>query len=115
MAWDGGAHAFVLDSTVHPDERRHGLGVRLVRTGGRGGAGRGRAVVARGLRAAPRRVLRPVRFPSDGGGPARSVSGQPPKRGPVGQMGEEAIRDHSGSRCPGTVRPSSSHRVSSAR
>ncbi|MFE9561298.1 GNAT family N-acetyltransferase [Streptomyces sp. NPDC006487] len=31
VAWDGGAHAFVLDTTVHPDERRHGLGVRLVR------------------------------------------------------------------------------------
>ncbi|MFF4344393.1 GNAT family N-acetyltransferase [Kitasatospora sp. NPDC001540] len=28
---DGGAHAFVLDTTVHPDERRQGLGVRLVR------------------------------------------------------------------------------------
>ncbi|MFJ4091535.1 GNAT family N-acetyltransferase [Kitasatospora sp. NPDC089913] len=28
---DGGAHAFVLDTTVHPDERRHGLGKRLVR------------------------------------------------------------------------------------
>lgn len=32
VAWDGGAHAFVLDTTVHPDERRRGLGVRLVRT-----------------------------------------------------------------------------------
>ncbi|MFE4639038.1 GNAT family N-acetyltransferase [Streptomyces sp. NPDC056773] len=30
-AWDGGVHAFVLDTTVHPDERRGGLGVRLVR------------------------------------------------------------------------------------
>ncbi|MFE7467674.1 GNAT family N-acetyltransferase [Streptomyces sp. NPDC057499] len=28
---DGGVHAFVLDTTVHPDERRKGLGVRLVR------------------------------------------------------------------------------------
>ncbi|MFF2011728.1 GNAT family N-acetyltransferase [Streptomyces sp. NPDC058195] len=28
---DGGAHAFILDTTVHPDERRAGLGVRLVR------------------------------------------------------------------------------------
>ncbi|MFE2324558.1 GNAT family N-acetyltransferase [Streptomyces sp. NPDC059385] len=31
VAWDGGVHAFVLDTTVHPDERRRGLGVRLVR------------------------------------------------------------------------------------
>lgn len=31
VAGDGGAHAFVLDTTVHPDERRQGLGVRLVR------------------------------------------------------------------------------------
>ncbi|MER5866982.1 GNAT family N-acetyltransferase [Kitasatospora sp. NPDC002040] len=28
---DGGAHAFILDTTVHPDEQRLGLGVRLVR------------------------------------------------------------------------------------
>ena len=31
VAGDGGTHAFILDTTVHPDERRHGLGVRLVR------------------------------------------------------------------------------------
>lgn len=30
---DGGAHAFILDTTVHPDVRRRGLGVRLVRAG----------------------------------------------------------------------------------
>lgn len=31
VAWDGGGHAFVLDTTVHPSERRQGLGQRLVR------------------------------------------------------------------------------------
>ncbi len=31
VAWDGGAHAFLLDPTVHPDHRRRGLGLRLVR------------------------------------------------------------------------------------
>ncbi|WP_163512538.1 GNAT family N-acetyltransferase [Fodinicola acaciae] len=31
VATDGGIHAIVLDTTVHPDERRNGLGVRLVR------------------------------------------------------------------------------------
>ncbi len=31
VAWDGGAHAFLLDPTVHPDFRRRGLGRRLVR------------------------------------------------------------------------------------
>ena len=30
VATDGGAHAFVLDTTVHPDERRQGVGRRLV-------------------------------------------------------------------------------------
>ena len=30
VAWDGGAHAFLLDPTVHPDYRRRGVGTRLV-------------------------------------------------------------------------------------
>ena len=32
VAWDGGIHAFLLDPTVHPDYRRQGLGLALVRT-----------------------------------------------------------------------------------
>ncbi len=31
VATDGGTHAFLLDTTVHPDEQRHGVGSRLVR------------------------------------------------------------------------------------
>jgi ribosomal protein S18 acetylase RimI-like enzyme len=31
VAWDGGAHAFLLDPTVHPAHRRRGLGLALVR------------------------------------------------------------------------------------
>lgn len=31
VAWDGGAHAFLLDPTVHPRVRRRGLGSELVR------------------------------------------------------------------------------------
>lgn len=30
VAWDGGVHAFVLDTTVHPDVRRRGVGRGLV-------------------------------------------------------------------------------------
>lgn len=30
LAWDGGAHAFLLDPTVHPAWRRRGIGTRLV-------------------------------------------------------------------------------------
>ena len=30
LAWDGGVHAFVLDTTVRPDVRRRGVGRRLV-------------------------------------------------------------------------------------
>ena len=30
LAWDGGDHAFVLDTTVHPDHQRRGIGRRLV-------------------------------------------------------------------------------------
>jgi GNAT superfamily N-acetyltransferase len=31
LAWDGGIHAFILDTTVHPDLRRRGIGTRLVK------------------------------------------------------------------------------------
>jgi ribosomal protein S18 acetylase RimI-like enzyme len=31
VAWDGGAHAFLLSPTVHPAHRRQGLGLALVR------------------------------------------------------------------------------------
>jgi GNAT superfamily N-acetyltransferase len=30
VAWDGGVHAFVLDTVVAPDVRGHGVGTRLV-------------------------------------------------------------------------------------
>ena len=30
VAWDGGIHAFLLDTCVHPDFRRRGLAMRLV-------------------------------------------------------------------------------------
>lgn len=31
VAWDGGDHAFLLDTKVHPDLQRRGLGTALVR------------------------------------------------------------------------------------
>jgi ribosomal protein S18 acetylase RimI-like enzyme len=31
VAWDGGVHAFLLDTTVHPDCQRRGIGRDLVR------------------------------------------------------------------------------------
>ena len=31
LAWDGGDHAFVLDTTVHPQYQRRGIGRLLVR------------------------------------------------------------------------------------
>ncbi len=30
VAWDGGVHAFLLDTTVHPDFRRQSIGRRLI-------------------------------------------------------------------------------------
>ncbi|RZU20413.1 acetyltransferase (GNAT) family protein [Kribbella rubisoli] len=32
VCWDGGAHAFVLDTAVHPDHGRRGIGKQLVMT-----------------------------------------------------------------------------------
>jgi GNAT superfamily N-acetyltransferase len=31
LAWDGGAHAFILDTVVRADTRRSGIGLELVR------------------------------------------------------------------------------------
>jgi ribosomal protein S18 acetylase RimI-like enzyme len=31
LAWDGGIHAFILDTTVHPDMRRLGIGSELLK------------------------------------------------------------------------------------
>src|SRR5215216_2394720 len=31
LAWDGGIHAFLLDTTVHPDVQRQGIATSLVR------------------------------------------------------------------------------------
>ena len=31
IAWDGGVHAFLLDTTVHPDYQHQGIGSQLVR------------------------------------------------------------------------------------
>ena len=31
LAWDGGIHTFLLDTTVHPDFQRRGIGTELVR------------------------------------------------------------------------------------
>jgi len=31
VAWDGGVHAFLLDTTVHPNFRRRGIATELVR------------------------------------------------------------------------------------
>lgn len=35
IAWDGGAHASVFDTTVHPDHQRQGIGMALVKEAAR--------------------------------------------------------------------------------
>jgi GNAT superfamily N-acetyltransferase len=35
VAWDGGAHASVFDTTVHPDHQRKGIGMALVKEAAR--------------------------------------------------------------------------------
>ena len=67
LAWDGGDHAFVLDTTVHPDHQRRGIGRRLVERA---------AEIARrsdvewlhvDYEPAPGGILCPVRLPADPG------------------------------------------------
>jgi len=41
VAWDGGAHGFILDTTVHREFQRRGLGLRLLRAAERGARARG--------------------------------------------------------------------------
>lgn len=31
VAWDGGIHGFILDTTVHPKAQRRGMGIELVK------------------------------------------------------------------------------------
>jgi ribosomal protein S18 acetylase RimI-like enzyme len=35
VAWDGGDHAFLIDTKVRPDHQRRGIGTELVRTAAR--------------------------------------------------------------------------------
>jgi GNAT superfamily N-acetyltransferase len=35
VAWDGGDHAFLIDTKVRPDHQRHGVGTQLVRIAAR--------------------------------------------------------------------------------
>jgi ribosomal protein S18 acetylase RimI-like enzyme len=41
VAWDGGDHAFLLDTAVRPDHRRSGIGTELVRIAARHAADAG--------------------------------------------------------------------------
>jgi GNAT superfamily N-acetyltransferase len=41
VAWDGGIHAFVLDTTVHPEFQRRGIGRELVTRAAAAARGRG--------------------------------------------------------------------------
>jgi len=41
VAWDGGDHAFLLDTMVRPDHRRRGIGTELVRIAARHAADAG--------------------------------------------------------------------------
>ena len=63
VAWDGGIHAFLLDTTVHPSVRRQGIGTELVRRAVDATRQRRNRLAARRLRAAPERILRTLRLP----------------------------------------------------
>lgn len=41
VAWDGGVHAFLLDTTVHSAYQRRGIGVRLVKEAAAAATARG--------------------------------------------------------------------------
>jgi GNAT superfamily N-acetyltransferase len=41
VAWDGGVHGFVLDTTVHPDLRRQGIALSLLQEAARAASDQG--------------------------------------------------------------------------
>ena len=66
VAWDGGIHAFLLDTTVHPSVRRQGIGTELVRRAVDATRQHRNRLAARRLRAAPERILPALRLRLDG-------------------------------------------------
>jgi hypothetical protein len=56
LVWDGGTHAFVLDTVVAVNERRHGVGIKLVAQAECGARSQMR-LAARRLRGAAAAVL----------------------------------------------------------
>ena len=74
VAWDGGVHAFLLDTVVAKSHRRRGIGVGLVRTAVEHVKGAGPRVAPRRLRAAPALVLLRRRPGSRRPTPASSTS-----------------------------------------
>jgi GNAT superfamily N-acetyltransferase len=97
-AWDGGAHAFLLDTSVHRDYQRRRIGTALVRGGHRPRPRWRRGVAPRRLRGRPRAVLprRPSQDISD-----RSVLFAPARLTvPVGLITlERPALDVSGEEC----------------
>ncbi len=75
---DGGVHAFIVDTTVHPDERRQGLGIRLVRAAADEARAHGAEWLHVDYEPHLEPLLRAVWVPADRGGSPAAVRPTPP-------------------------------------
>jgi GNAT superfamily N-acetyltransferase len=90
VAWDGGVHAFILDTMVATAARRHGIGTRMVAIA----AEHARAAKCEWLHVDFEEHLRPFYFGSCGfrAAPAGLIALQPPQPGAARQGQTGAAR-----------------------
>ncbi len=69
VAWDGGVHAFLLDTKVSSAYQRHGIGIELVRRAGIQAKAAGCEWLHVDFEERLALLLRRMRIPSDHGGP----------------------------------------------
>jgi GNAT superfamily N-acetyltransferase len=99
VCWDGGVHAFLLDTAVDPARQHHGIGTGLVGAAIADATAAGCGVAARRLRDRTDPVLSGrLRLPADRGGSGPARAGNPHRRARCGLLSEQSSPDESAER-----------------